>query len=894
MGRSLTLLGWACVYAGLLAPALAFAQPPSELPPPTDRLSSVERRLEALERENAETKAENAAPPAEAGAPFPPGPGMFGHPGPAQQLPTPPVPGMAGDPPGMFGDPGLAQPYSTDAPPAVATPPVPGMFGDPGFARPYSTDAPPAVATEGQQSLIERLGTRYDNGFVLVESPDKARVPFELRFNLYNQVQYLNQQADSLTYRDHLGNVRPIDPRNDFSVNRNLFYFNGFVYDPKLIYNIIIWSSNSVASVVQGGYIGYEFNQRFKLYAGNWGIPGSRTLTRNFMFLRSFERSMADNFFRPGFTQGVFAEGEALDQVFYTVFVGNSLNTLGISTTKIDTNLAYSGSVWWEPLGDYGPPGAYRMAFSDFEFHESPVVRLGTSMTGAREDRFSSANAAQNNPENLALYNSDGVPFFATGSLAPGVTVNLANYYMWAQDYGLKYRGLAINGQHYLRLAERLRGGRTATGHQHVRLRVRGERGLLRLPEVARTLRTDVVRVRRVREFERVRLRDQLSPVEEPEPPGDRRGGPGAEHADRGDHHPLHGRHERLELRAPGPVVLLTTRPRPIPSRQCRKGHHPSGSLGRDGHVERDGDPLPAARVRVDPVRQPAREEDEQAGQWRDPNRMSEGIARGVHSSRGRPRVEKFETATERDRVVGIARIDVVHPRPGGLGVDVRGVVVARPTDAGPADGTQLPAKPIRASGGFDDSTHAIHDPGADFLHLRHRPVKQVVAGSPPADIALALTRVCLGCFENDLAEDRVDGLGPRVGKRPDRCREDELHALGRSYFGTADGASRSPSATLTRRAESADDGERDPRVSTVDAPPLEDRDQQRVRLRANPPSLVSLYFVLMSRPVWAMVAIVVSRSTRCRDAISLVAIMKAIQAFTAPKAHRSMQGTCT
>ena len=49
-----------------------------------------------------------------------------------------------------------------------------------------------------------------------------------------------------------------------------------------------------------------------------------------------------------------------------------------------------------------------------------------------------------------------------------------------------------------------------------------------------------------------------------------------------------------------------------------------------------------------------------------------------------------------------------------------------------------------------------------------------------------------------------------------------------------------------------------------------------------------------MSLPVSARVLMVVSRSTRCRDAISLVAIMNATQAFTAPKAQRSMHGTCT
>ena len=63
---------------------------------------------------------------------------------------------------------------------------------------------------------------------------------------------------------------------------------------------------------------------------------------------------MADNFFRPGFTQGVWATGELAKGLNYMAFVGNGLNTLNISAAKIDTNLLVSGSVWWEPLGNYG------------------------------------------------------------------------------------------------------------------------------------------------------------------------------------------------------------------------------------------------------------------------------------------------------------------------------------------------------------------------------------------------------------------------------------------------------------------------------------------------------------------------------------------------------------
>ncbi len=49
---------------------------------------------------------------------------------------------------------------------------------------------------------------------------------------------------------------------------------------------------------------------------------------------------MADNFFRPGFTQGVWATGELSKGLNYQAFVGNSLNTLSISANKIDTQSA--------------------------------------------------------------------------------------------------------------------------------------------------------------------------------------------------------------------------------------------------------------------------------------------------------------------------------------------------------------------------------------------------------------------------------------------------------------------------------------------------------------------------------------------------------------------------
>lgn len=403
MFRTLFSLAKLCICVGVFSPIFAVAQSADE-PLLIERLTTLEERLKALERENAKSQAENV---------------IF-----RQQL----LESKTAAPDGPAGSPDFVPPSPIYDSPQVGQQPL---------------------VQQPQMSIQERLGTYYDNGFVLVETPDKDRVPFRLQFNLFNQLRYLNQELDSSTFTDHLGNVHSVDSRNDINVNRNLYYFGGYVFDPKFIYNIIIWSSNSVATVIQGGYIGYQFDKSFTLYGGYWGIPGSRTNTRNFMFLEGVERSMADSFFRPGFTQGIWAEGQLFESLNYVAYVGNSANTLNVSTSKIDRNLIYASSVWWEPLGDYNPPGAYKMAFSDLEYHESAAVRIGSSFVGAREDRFTSSST--NNPENVALYNSDGVLFFSTGALAPGVTVDLANFYMWAQDFGFKYRGFAFNAQNYLR-----------------------------------------------------------------------------------------------------------------------------------------------------------------------------------------------------------------------------------------------------------------------------------------------------------------------------------------------------------------------------------------------------------------------------------------------------------
>ena len=322
------------------------------------------------------------------------------------------------------------------SPPAAAATSVP-------VTNSTDTSAPPAIApAQGNDG-------HYRDGIIIWETPEDAKIPFLLKFNINSQVRYLNTQNSKETFTDHLGVVREVHSRNDITVNRAMFILGGYMFDKRMQYSMTVWTSAGAASIVVAGNIGWRFNKALTVTGGYTGVPGSRSLVGTFPFFQPIDRSMADNFFRPGFTQGVWANGEPVKGLNYLVFVGNGLNTLNITANKIDTSLLFSGSVWWEPLGAYSEPGKSRQMYDDYFASPKTRIRIGTSFTRSREDRFSDTD--QSSPDNTSIYNSDGVLAFATGAFAPGVTVQKATYRMWAIDGGLKKSGFSVNGQYFMR-----------------------------------------------------------------------------------------------------------------------------------------------------------------------------------------------------------------------------------------------------------------------------------------------------------------------------------------------------------------------------------------------------------------------------------------------------------
>ena len=88
-------------------------------------------------------------------------------------------------------------------------------------------------------------------------------------------------------------------------------------------------------------------------------------------------------------------------------------------------------------------------AFGDWEWHDKLATRFGVSTAHSREERFT--DAATGATGNTLLKLADSLNVFDTGSLAPGVTVQRADYRLLSFDAGMKYRGIFLQTEIYTR-----------------------------------------------------------------------------------------------------------------------------------------------------------------------------------------------------------------------------------------------------------------------------------------------------------------------------------------------------------------------------------------------------------------------------------------------------------
>jgi hypothetical protein len=271
----------------------------------------------------------------------------------------------------------------------------------------------------------------------------------ELNLSGYMVARYLNQFPGDQSAIDHLGRPIAVSPRQDFQFHRVMLFSQGWLFSPKFLYSTFLWTVQDTNQVAVGGALYYNFGKFMTLGAGWNAYPGTMSLQGSHPYWESYDRVLADEFFRPYFSQGVFAKGNILPKLEYRWMIGNNNSNLDVPAVKLDRELSGGAALTWLPTtGEFGPRGA----FGDYENHQNLATRLNLAYTYSPEDRQAAIGTASGN---TTLRLSDSLNVFDTGALARGVTVERVNYQLLSASVGMKYHGLWIQGEGYGRLLDK-------------------------------------------------------------------------------------------------------------------------------------------------------------------------------------------------------------------------------------------------------------------------------------------------------------------------------------------------------------------------------------------------------------------------------------------------------
>jgi hypothetical protein len=297
--------------------------------------------------------------------------------------------------------------------------------------------------SEGNSAIFGEFNP--GKGFTVAKSENG-----ELNLSGYMATRYLNQLPPDQQATDHLGRPLRVDPRNDFQFHRVMLFSQGWLFSRNFQYSTFVWTVQDTNQVAVGGALYYRFNKYATIGAGWNAYPGTLSLQGSHPYWPSYDRVMADEFFRPFFSQGVFGQGTILPRLEYRWMLGNNNSNLDVPASKIDRSLSAGGALTWLPTtGEFGPRGG----FGDFESHEKMATRFNLAYTYSPEERQGPLDAP---PANTTLRLADSLNVFDAGAFANGVTVDKVTYKLLSAGAGLKYRGFWLQGEGYYRRLDNL------------------------------------------------------------------------------------------------------------------------------------------------------------------------------------------------------------------------------------------------------------------------------------------------------------------------------------------------------------------------------------------------------------------------------------------------------
>lgn len=285
----------------------------------------------------------------------------------------------------------------------------------------------------------------YNKGFRITPR-DKKKTPFELKVNGRLQFRWAGFDGDTDTFTNRLGTI-DVPDRNDFEVERGRIELKGFAIDPRFKYyfNLDADTDDNHLVIFHDFWFDWDISDHATLRVGKAKVPASYEWLESSTTTRFADRSLSTTYFRADRSVGVWLLGETPNETYYQFALTNGFNTTDLEPDDVDDNFAYTLLFYRDPFGDAGK------GFSDLEFHESPVIRIGSSLsyTNTNPNPDGSPTSEQGFAEV-----SDGAGLTDTGALGPGLTVNEFDQFFTSIFLTGKYRGFSFNAEYYARWLE--------------------------------------------------------------------------------------------------------------------------------------------------------------------------------------------------------------------------------------------------------------------------------------------------------------------------------------------------------------------------------------------------------------------------------------------------------
>lgn len=325
--------------------------------------------------------------------------------------------------------------------------------GPPPLKLPLEADvpwSPECDDSEPPKSFKLNYYVDYDRGIVLRPFDPQAH-PFELKVNGWIQFRHHAFARNATTWTDNAGITRPIRNRNAFDLERGRLVLSGFAIDKRLTYFLQMDGDTDGGHVVDffDYFWGWKFNDLFEMQVGKRKVPGSRQWLMPARNTRFADRPMANDFFRPDRTVGVWGVGNMGEGIHYEVMVGNGYSSTNVPIADNDQKFTFAATNYFDPWGKFGGQ------IVDYDCTEGSLVRFGHSFVYS-PNSGDTLGIPLGEADFIRL--SDGTRLTEPGAIAPGVTISSFDVVLYGLDFAWKSHGWSLDAEVFLRWINQLEG----------------------------------------------------------------------------------------------------------------------------------------------------------------------------------------------------------------------------------------------------------------------------------------------------------------------------------------------------------------------------------------------------------------------------------------------------